>query len=197
MNIDSSNIVLLSSEGKELLQTLKEMPLETLNFSSYSNLIKQSITPIDLEIFAKKLENESYRFPDYEIDNIAKLRNIVLDLRSSKELVNIITNKIVIIEFFKLLNYIKFLFEKQENLTKNAERIELKSHFNGKSLRDTLDILLKQASDAQHFINKKGRTEIRNVLRNFIQDLSLLLTQYSQHVEQRVIILLKFSFYYL
>lgn len=115
LNIDSSNIVLLSSEGKELLQTLKEMPLETLNFSGYANLIKQSITPIDLEIFAKKLENESYRFPDYEIDNIAKLRNIVLDLRSSKELVNIITNKIVsIILFLKLFIIIKNLFKNRK-----------------------------------------------------------------------------------
>lgn len=71
-------------------------------------------------------------------------------------------------------------------MTKNAERIELKSHFNGKSLRETLDILLKQANNAQQFINQKGRLEIRNVLRNYIEDLSMLLTQYSDHVEQRV-----------
>lgn len=167
LNINPTNVVLLSEEGKELLQVLKETPLETLNFSGFANSIKHSITPIDLELLSKKLENESYRLPEYEIENIAKLRNIVLDLRSSKELINIIAQKI-------------------ENLTKNAERIELKSHFNGKSLRETLDILLKQANNAQQFINQKGRLEIRNVLRNYIEDLSMLLTQYSDHVEQRV-----------
>lgn len=95
LNINPTNVVLLSEEGKELLQVLKETPLETLNFSGFANSIKHSITPIDLELLSKKLENESYRMPDYEIENIAKLRNIVLDLRSSKELINIIAQKIV------------------------------------------------------------------------------------------------------
>ena len=167
LNINPTNVVLLSDEGKELLKVLKETPLETLNFSGFANSIKHSITPIDLELLAKKLENESNRLPDYEIENIAKLRNIVLDLRSSKELINLIIQKI-------------------ENLTKNAERIEMKSQFNGKSLRETLNILLRQANEAQQFINQKGRLEIRNVLKNYIEDLSMLLTQYSDHVEQRV-----------
>ncbi|KAH9416445.1 Prominin [Dermatophagoides pteronyssinus] len=167
LNINPTNFVLLSDEGKELLKVLKETPLETLNFSGFANSIKHSITPIDLELLAKKLENESNRLPDYEIENIAKLRNIVLDLRSSKELINLIIQKI-------------------ENLTKNAERIEMKSQFNGKSLRETLNILLRQANEAQQFINQKGRLEIRNVLKNYIEDLSMLLTQYSDHVEQRV-----------
>ncbi|OTF71095.1 prominin protein-like protein [Euroglyphus maynei] len=95
LNINPSNVVLLNDEAKELLQVLKETPLETLNFSGFAASIKHSITPLDLEMLSKKLENESNRLPEYEIENIAKLRNIVLDLRSSNELIKIIAQKIV------------------------------------------------------------------------------------------------------
>lgn len=51
---------------------------------------------------------------------------------------------------------------------------------------------MQQARDAQNFINLKGRHEIRAILRNFIDDLTLLLDQYSSHVEQRVGFCVKF-----
>ncbi|UXI17189.1 Ca2+ sensor protein [Sarcoptes scabiei] len=100
MNINPKNIVLISREGEELLQILQETPLETLNFSVFANQLQKSIKPIDLDLISKKLEEESSRLPESEIENIARLRNIVLDLKSLKELVNIITNKIVRINFF-------------------------------------------------------------------------------------------------
>lgn len=53
-------------------------------------------------------------------------------------------------------------------------------------MRETLIILLKQAHDAQRFINQKGRGEIKSVLRNFIQDISSMINQYVKHVEYRV-----------
>lgn len=53
-------------------------------------------------------------------------------------------------------------------------------------MRETLIILLKQAHDAQRFINQKGRGEIKSVLRNFIQDISSMISQYVKHVEYRV-----------
>ncbi|KPM02837.1 prominin protein-like protein [Sarcoptes scabiei] len=84
------------------------------------------------------------------------------------------------------LNLSDVVVFKEDNLTKNAERIELKSHFNGRNLRETVKILMQQARDAQNFINLKGRHEIRAILRNFIDDLTLLLDQYSSHVEQRI-----------
>lgn len=98
-NINPSHIVLLTKEGQELLTVLKETPLETLNFSSFANIIKHSITPLDLEMLSKKLEEESYRLPEYEIENIARLRNIAIDLKSSRDLINLITHKIVCIYY--------------------------------------------------------------------------------------------------
>ena len=53
-------------------------------------------------------------------------------------------------------------------------------------MRETLIMLLKQAHDAQRFINQKGRTEIKSVLRNFIHDISSMISQYIQHVQYRV-----------
>lgn len=74
----------------------------------------------------------------------------------------------------------------QDNLTKNAEMIELKSHYNGKGMRQTLMILLKQAQDAQQFINQNGRAQVKSILRAFIGDVSKMIDQYIEHVESRV-----------
>lgn len=71
-------------------------------------------------------------------------------------------------------------------MTRNAEKIERKSHYNGKGMRETLSILLKQAHDAQTFINQKGKSQIKVVLKLFIHDISSLISQYISHVEYRV-----------
>lgn len=47
-------------------------------------------------------------------------------------------------------------------------------------------VLLKQAHDAQRFINVRGRGEIKAVLKNFIADISSMISQYITHVEYRV-----------
>ena len=96
LDINPKDIVLLTSQGQELINVLKDTPLETLNFSSFANIIRHSITPVDLEMISKKLEEESLRLPESEIDNVARLRNIAMDLKSSRDLINLITNKIVI-----------------------------------------------------------------------------------------------------
>lgn len=167
VDIDPSNIVLLTRDGQELVKVLQDTPLETLNFSSYAKMIRHSITPINLEIISRHLEEESSRLPENEIDNVARLRNIAMDLKSASHLITLITNKI-------------------ENLTKNAEMIERKSHYNGKGMRKTLQALMHQAKEAQNFIQTKGRDEIKKVLASFIDDVSRLITQYTNHVEYRV-----------
>ena len=53
-------------------------------------------------------------------------------------------------------------------------------------MRETLALLLKQAADAQRFINVRGRAEIKAVLRSFIADIGALISQYIAHVEYRV-----------
>lgn len=167
VDIDSSNIVLLTKDGQELVKALQDTPLETLNFSSYANIIRHSITPINFEAISKHLEEESTRLPESEIDNVARLRNIAMDLKSVSHLIRLITNKV-------------------ENLTKSAELIEGKSHYNGKGMRKTLQALIHQAREAQAFIRNKGREEIKKVLASFIDDVSRLITQYTNHVEYRV-----------
>ena len=97
LDINPKDIVLLSKEGQELINVLKDTPLETLNFSSFANIIKHSIAPVDLEMISKKLEEESLRLPESEIENVARLRNIAMDLKSSRDLIDLITNKIVTI----------------------------------------------------------------------------------------------------
>lgn len=95
LDINPSNIVLLSREGEELIKSLQKTPLETLNFSRFAKTIRHSIPNIDLEEIAQTLEQESLRLPDEEIENVAHLRNIALDLKASKQLITLIINKIV------------------------------------------------------------------------------------------------------
>lgn len=167
LDINPKDIVLLTKHGQDMINVLKDTPLETLNFSSFAHIIKHSITPVDLEMISRNLEEESLKLPESEIENVARLRNIAMDLKSARDLINLISFKI-------------------ENLTRNAEKIERKSHYNGKGMRETLIMLLKQAHDAQRFINQKGRTEIKSVLRNFIHDISSMISQYIQHVQYRI-----------
>lgn len=89
---------------------LKDTPLETLNFSSFANIIKHSITPLDLEMLSKKLEEESLRLPEEEIEHVAQLRNIAMDLKSSRDLINLITNKIVCLHCSYCLHLLLFSF---------------------------------------------------------------------------------------
>lgn len=91
----NNGLVLLTAQGEELLRALQETPLETLNFSSFAHVIRHSITPVDLELISRRLEEESLKLPEAEIDNVARLRNIAMDLKSSRDLINSITNKIV------------------------------------------------------------------------------------------------------
>ena len=74
----------------------------------------------------------------------------------------------------------------QDNLTRNAQKIEQKSHFGGVGLRQTLVTLLKQARDAQKFFMEKGQREIKIVMKSFINEISEMIAQYIGHAEHRV-----------
>lgn len=95
LNVNPTSIVLLTDEGQQLINVLRDTPLETLNFSNFAHVIRHSITPLDLETLSRKLEEESLRLPETEIENVARLRNIAMDLKSSRDLIRLITNKIV------------------------------------------------------------------------------------------------------
>ncbi len=93
--MNPSNVVLLTAEGSQLLENLKQTSLGTLNFSSYAHVIKHSITPLDLVSISNELENEAMRLPKDNVENIAKLRNIAMDLKASINVVVKIKDTIV------------------------------------------------------------------------------------------------------
>jgi len=88
-------VVLLTAEGSQLLENLKQTSLGTLNFSSYANVIKHSITPLDLVSISNELEQEASRLPKNDFENIARLRNIAMDLKAPINLVIKIKDTIV------------------------------------------------------------------------------------------------------
>ena len=109
----SNGLVLLTAQGEELLRALQETPLETLNFSSFAHVIRHSITPVDLELISRRLEEESLKLPEAEIDNVARLRNIAMDLKSSRDLINSITNKIVSCYFSTIFKFKVCAFDRK------------------------------------------------------------------------------------
>ncbi|CAG2100544.1 unnamed protein product [Medioppia subpectinata] len=167
VNVNPSNVVLLTSDGYQLLEGLKETSLGTLNFSSYANVIKHSISPIDLVSISTELEREANRLPKNDFDNIARLRNIAMDLKVP-------------------INLVVKIKETIETLTAGAEKIERKANYGNKGLKEALTRLLKQAEDAQKFISSKGHMEIHSVAKAFVEDMSALVDQYAQHVIEEI-----------
>ena len=82
VNVNPSNVVLLTAEGSQLLESLRQTSLGTLNFSSFANVVKNRLTPLDLVSISNDLEAEANRLPKNDYENIAKLRNIAMDLKT-------------------------------------------------------------------------------------------------------------------
>lgn len=72
--------------------------------------------------------------------------------------------------------------------------MERKAQYGSKGLKEALTGLLSQAKKAQSFIENQGKAEIRKVSKEFIQDMSELIDQYSNHVVSEVSILSLFLF---
>lgn len=82
VDVNPAPIIILTREGNELLNKLKETSLGTLNFSSFAELVNQRITPLDLISVANELENEAKLLPPSQIDHSTSLKNIAIMLES-------------------------------------------------------------------------------------------------------------------
>ena len=105
VSVNPGHVVLLTSQGHKLLESLKDTSLGTLNFSSYAEVVKHSITPLDLNAIANELDQEANRLPKSDVSNMARLKNIALDLRQLIQLVNkikdtIVCVKVIIFDYF-------------------------------------------------------------------------------------------------
>ncbi|KAI1295479.1 Prominin-1-A [Halotydeus destructor] len=164
VDVNPAPIVILTREGNDLLDRLKDTSLGTLNFSSFAELVNQRVTPLDLITVANDLENEAKLLPPSQIDHSTSLKNIAIMLESYQ------------------LKVISKIHHSVERLRSGAGKIEKKAQYGSRGLKEALTDLLNQAKKAQSFIEQKGRTEIRKVAKGFVQDMSSLIDQYSQHV---------------
>jgi len=82
VDVNPAPIVILTREGNDLLDRLKETSLGTLNFSSFAELVNQRVTPLDLISVANELENEAKLLPPSQIDHSTNLKNIAIMLES-------------------------------------------------------------------------------------------------------------------
>jgi hypothetical protein len=112
--VNPSHIVILTEEGHELLERLKDTSLGTLNFTSYAQVVKQHITPLDLVAISKELESQAGRLPKTDVENVAQLRNIAMDLKAAINLVaNIKASIVCCLVFVRAFSFIKLLLCKR------------------------------------------------------------------------------------
>ncbi|RWS04408.1 prominin-like protein [Dinothrombium tinctorium] len=164
VDVNPGPIVILTPEGRELLDRLKETSLGTLNFSSFAELIHQQVTPLNLIEFSQELDREAKYLPPSQMDFRSDLKNaaLLLDTYQSKVISRV--HDIVV------------------NLKTKAEQIEKKAKYGHKGLKEALSELLEQAKKAQHTIRHEGKEIIKKVARQFVSDLSDLIDQYAKHV---------------
>ncbi len=120
-----------------------------------------------------------------------------MDLKAAINLVaNIKASIVCCLVFVRAFSFIKLLLCKryfydlltflQEKLSTGAEKVERKSHYGNKGLKDAITELLKKADEAQRFMAKSGKEEIKKVAESFVNDLSGLVDQYAHHVIEEV-----------
>jgi len=168
VEVNPAPIVILTKEGKDLLDRLKDTSLGTLNFSSFADLVNQRVTPLELVSVANELENEANLLPPSQIEHSTNLKNIAIMLESYQHKV------------------IAKVHHSVERLRSGAGKIEVKAQYGSRGLKEALTDLLEQAKRAQVFIEEKGTSEIRRVAKGFILDMSALIDQYSEHVVREV-----------
>ncbi|KAM3831294.1 prominin-1 [Vipera latastei] len=72
ININLSNIVLLSNTGKENLLNFGSSGINEINFAAYLSEINKSITKIDLLLYANDLEERADQLPKGALENALK-----------------------------------------------------------------------------------------------------------------------------
>lgn len=168
VNFDPSSIVILTQRAILLLERLRETNLDSLNFSSFSNLMYQKVIPLDLHNISQEIAQEAKKLPPSHFNFSSELQDVAFLLEGYHN---------------RLLKEIQ---ESLIKLNKAAQRIKDKSSFGSRGLREALTILLKQAKSAQSLIEQRGKNVIKEDAEHFINDLGSLIDQYAQHVVDEV-----------
>ncbi|XP_074600905.1 prominin-like [Brevipalpus obovatus] len=167
VDFDPSSIVFLSPKAYSLLERLRDTSIVTLDFSSFFDLAHQEVTPLDLHAISNDLAQEAKNLPQSQLNYSSELWDISIKLQGYDK-------------------YLKEIHESMNNLQKAALRIKSKAQYGNKNLKEALSELIKQAKNAQVFIERNGKNAIRDVAEGFVRDLSALIDQYSEHIVDEV-----------
>lgn len=164
----SPNVTVLTPQGEELLQRLKDTPFSGINFSVYFNVDKKHITSIDIPDVIRQLQTTISLIPSSEQEIKDNLKNI--------------TNQLEMFQKTMILSIHEIL----DQLQKVGEQLQKDTRVGNKTLQEALPDLLQQAQTAQEFIQTKGKEEIKRLAQEFISEFTGLMDQYAFYVQQQV-----------
>ncbi|KAG8224847.1 hypothetical protein J437_LFUL005450 [Ladona fulva] len=137
-----SNVTILTPEARRQLDNLAASPLSDIDFPSYSDVLEEKITSIDLLKLSSVLRRTADELPESQQTIGHALRNEALFLESTQQ--NLVDN---------MLNMVRQL---RENAT--ALRDDLR--FNRTSLREAVKELMQEVEDAQQILTNRGPEEV-------------------------------------
>ncbi|XP_067120917.1 prominin-1-A-like isoform X2 [Centruroides vittatus] len=164
----SPNVTVLTPQGEELLQRLKDTPFSAINFSVYFEMDKKQVTSIDIPDVIRQLQTTITLIPASEHEVKNNLKNITKQLELYQR------------------TLIASIHDTLDQLQKLGEQLQKDTRVGNRTIQEALPDLLQQAQTAQEFIQTKGKEEIKRLAKEFITEFTGLMDQYAFYVQQQV-----------
>lgn len=170
LDLDTSRITLLSAEAEEILKKSIGLSFDDIE-NSFSRLsdIGTNISPIDIEQLIKDMNVQKTNIQGPNQENIDAELSSALILASgfNEQLLPNITNSLL-------------------NLKDGIRHLKLRM-FHGKNNFGSVVIeLISKLRSAEKQIREEGKTLIKNAANEFIDELNILIDQYTSHVKNQV-----------
>ncbi|XP_046404286.1 prominin-like protein isoform X3 [Ischnura elegans] len=159
-----SKVIILTPEARRQLDNLAASPLSDIDFPTYSEILEEKITSIDLMKLSEILVRTADELPDSQQTIGHALRNEAIFLESTQQ--TLVGN---------MLNMVRQL---RENAT--ALRDDLR--FNRTSLREAVRELMQEVEEAQQILASRGPEEVAQLAQTFVSEFTRHIDEYLAHV---------------
>ncbi len=147
---DLRNIQILSPQAEKDLVELAESQLSDLDLSQYTQLMQERITDLDLSMFITKLKRVRGR-----LDRSPQVRAAV---------------NIQILFLEQMQKIVISLESGMRRLADSVELLERDAQFNKSTMREALQLLIKQASTASKFLRTEGPKLVDQLANSYVNE---------------------------
>ncbi|XP_071444915.1 prominin-like protein isoform X2 [Hetaerina americana] len=159
-----SKVIILTPEARRQLDNLAASPLSDIDFPTYSEILEEKITSIDLMKLSAILVRTAQELPDSQLTIGNALRNEAIFLESTQQTL--------------VGNMLSMVRQLRENAT--ALRDDLR--FNRTSLREAVRELMQEVEEAQEILASRGPEEVAQLAETFVREFIRHIDDYLAHV---------------